>query len=138
MSIVKARTNPYGPATLDVQIEQGADFYLPFDLTRGGAPWDISDDAVTFDAHFSLAWSPGGTCVPLEVTKTGASSISVKFPAASSLNIRLPDPPRKTVNPEKFTLGGWLLNIYDPSISDAPTKRLAEGTVTMDRDPCLA
>jgi len=138
MSIVRARTKSYGPALLDIQIEQGADFYLPFELSRGGSPWDLTN--CTLEAHFSLAWSPGEACVDLEVIVKDAlaGTCKIKFPAASSLNLVLPSPPRKTVEPSVFQLGGWVFNVTDPSITDCPTKRMAEGIVQMDRDPCLA
>lgn len=136
MSIVKAKTNPYGPATLDIQIEQGADFLLPFDLTRGDDPWDL--DGCTLAAHFSTEWSPGGSCVELivEVINPALGSGKIRFPAASSLNLSLPHPPKKTTNPTPFELGNWVFTVTDPSLTDEPTKRVAEGIVYLKRDPC--
>lgn len=137
MSIVKAKTNAYGPGTLDIQIEQGADFYLPLSLTKGGVPWVIT--SATFDAHFSLAWAPGASLLTLTVSIVSGpgGTLKVKFPAASSLGIALPSPPRKGVSPEVFQLGNWVLNITDTSIVDEPTRRLINGIVYLDRDPCL-
>ena len=138
MSIVRAKTNEYGPATIDIQIEQGADFYLPMTLTRGGSPWVLTN--CTLDAHFSAAWSPGQECHDLVVTVVNAEAgtISVKFPSADSLSLSLPSQPRKAKSPEKFQLGGWVLNILDPTITESPNKRIVEGIVYLDRDPCLA
>ena len=137
MSIAKAKTNPYGPGTIDIQIEQGADFLLPMHLSRGSSDWNLS--LCVIEAHFSSAWSPGGVCIPLTIVPGTLSggTFGVRFPSASSLALVLPSPSRKTYSPEKFQLGGWILNITDPSITDAPTKRVCEGSVFLDRDPCL-
>ena len=136
MSIVKAKTNQYGPGTLDVQVEQGADFTLTMSLTKGGATWDLT--GATFDAHMSTEWSPGGNCVEWAVTLVGlatAGTIKISFPVADqSVLVSLPSPPPKTSNPTPFQLGDWVLNVTQ----DGETVRLVSGKVFLARDPCLS
>jgi len=136
MSIVRAKTNPYGPATLDIQIEQGADFYLPLGLVKAGVPWVLT--GCTFEAYFSQEWAPGANKVDMTVTVVdeNAGTINVKFPSADSLGLVLPHPPKKTVDPTPFKFGNWLLKITDPSDTNSPTKRLLGGIVYFERDPC--
>jgi hypothetical protein len=140
MSVIRGVTNSYGPATLDIQIEQGSEFELELNLQRNGSDWDITDATIT--AHFSSKWSPGGTCIDLTVTKAGTptNQIFVTFPAASSLALNLPSPPQTLPKssfdsaPRKFQLGGWILTITP---SGGTAQRIFDGDVTLDRDPCL-
>lgn len=140
MSIVKAKTNQYGPATLDIQVEQGDDFIMGVTLKKvvNGTPtaWDLTN--ATFDAHMSAAWSPGEACLVFTVTAVNLAQgkINISLTAAQTLAppfVGLPSPPKKTISPDKFLLGGWVL-----SVTDAGTKnRILEGSVYLDRDPCL-
>lgn len=135
MSIVKAKTNQYGPATLDLQIEQGADFVLNMSLKRGLIPWDLT--GATFDAHMSTEWAPGGTRVDWGVALVGLATLGAIVityrAAAQAALVGLPHPPKKTVDQTPFTLGGWVLNITQGGV----TERIFSGTVTLARDPCL-
>ena len=133
MSIVRAKTNPYGPATLDIQIEQGADFLKTLALKKNGVPWDL--DGATFEAKFSPTWTPGQSTLNFEVLIVGPTVngvIRVTYPSASSIGISPLDPvPRKTYEPRKYKLGGWILSITQ----DDFTQRLIDGDVYLDRDP---
>ena len=121
MTIVQAKTNPYGPPTIDVQMEQGATFSLPFEAKRSGDPWDLT--TATVEAWFA----PQGATTPLQVPLTitpvdlSAGTFSVDFPAADSAAL------------VSFQLGKWVLHITAGSV----TVRMAEGTVYLDTLPWL-
>lgn len=133
MSIVLAKTNKYGPATLDIQIEQGGDFILPISLTQGILPWNLT--GATFDQHFSSSWYPPVLRYNLVFTPTilTAGTGTITFPSASSLGLPLPNSPRKSVSPRVFELGGWVFKVTQLGI----TTVICEGKVYLDRDPCL-
>src|SRR6185369_17148046 len=135
MSIVRAAANPYGPATLDIQIEQGGDFILPFILKKDNATWDLRNAVIT--AKMSPTWAPGQSEIDFTIvsnaTDLALGKFVVKFPAASSTNLGLPSPPRKSLDPNPFQLGGWILTIEDGGV----IVRYIDGTVYLDRDPCL-
>jgi hypothetical protein len=134
MSVVRAKTNPYGPATIDIQIEQGADFSLLIQLQSQGSPIPVEEGDVT--ASMSPQWAPGATEIPLvvEIINGPTGIVRVRYAAASSAALVLPFPPRKTRNPRVFELGGWVLNYIDSS--DLVT-RYCEGIVYLDRSPWL-
>jgi hypothetical protein len=133
MSVVQAKTMPYGPAKIDIQIEQGADFILPLEVQAEAAPVDLT--GATLEAGMSAQWSPGAAPIPLVITPVDLSLglINVTFPSAESASLVLPFPPRKTVAPQKFELGGWILHIT----KDGVTFRYCEGQVFLDRMPWL-
>jgi hypothetical protein len=140
MTIVAAKTNKYGPATLDLQVEQGTDFVLGLTLEKdpgtGLVPWDLTN--AIFDAHLSSEWSPGQQCVPFTVNAINLvlGKIQLILPAATTELppfVSLPHPPRKSVTPEKYQLGGWVLDITDAGVKT----RYVSGKVYMDRNPCL-
>jgi hypothetical protein len=138
MSIVRAKTNTYGPATLDIQIEQGVLFYLRVELSIGLTEWDLA--VADLDAHMSVQWSPGEQCVSFDIEKVvGFDNIyDITLPAATSLSepfVTLPFPPKKTVGPTPFTLGDWVLIARDPSLTQTSIQLLT-GTVRLLRDPC--
>ena len=135
MSIVKTKTNTYGPGTIDIQIVQGADFILPLSLKKAGVVWDLTN--ATLEAHLSPTWHPGQSNVPLTVTKSATPSDGtciISLPASASvvgstpLGV-LPNPPPKPG--EQFRLGNWVLNITEAGV----TTRLLDGIVYLDRDP---
>lgn len=145
MSIVKAATNTYGPATLDIQIEQGCDFSLTLTLTQNGVTWDLT--GATFVAELSTAWQPGGTTITMTATSAAPTTgvVTISLPAASTANLALPQPQATTPNalllntppstrqasPRWVRLGGWCLQVTQ----GGTTVRLIEGDVTLDRDP---
>lgn len=125
MSLVRAVANPYGPATMDVQIEQDTDFVLPLRLTRVGG-WDLTN--ATFEAYFSHEASQQR--YTLTVTKGGGDLVTVSFPAASSLAIgAIPSTSPMPVRPQR--IGRWVLNCTDAGRK----RRLAEGDMFMSRMP---
>lgn len=135
MTIVKATSNKYGPATLDIQVEQGADFAMPLTLKQGGVAIPLT--GYTFEAHMSTEWSPGGARVDfvVEVTDIANGKITVSLPiSAQSAFSALPTQPKKTVDPTPFLLGDWVLNQTVGGL----TTRLLGGKVWLARDPCLA
>jgi hypothetical protein len=140
MTIVAAKTNQYGPATLDIQVEQGTDFVLGLELEKdpgtGLAPWNLENAVI--DAHFSSEWSPGQQCVPFTVNAIDLEDGKIQLVLAAAVSetaplSSLPHPPRKSVNPEKYLLGGWVLDITDAGVKT----RYVSGKVYMDRNPCL-
>jgi hypothetical protein len=140
MSIVRAAVNAYGPATLDIQIEQGADFSVDMTINRGTVPWDLTN--ATLEAYGSSTWLPGQAVkLSFTVAKVDAASgkIRVSFPSADSLAIPLPRSPATTPSisnlkaPRNFKFGGWILNVTDAGT----TVRLVDGDIYLDRDPCL-
>lgn len=133
MSVIRAKTAQYGPAILDIQIEQGADFVLPIQVTFNGSPVDLTGAEIL--AVFTPQWSPGQASVYLTVVHVDDPTgvIHVTFPAAESLALTLPFPPRKTKDPSLFELGGWVLHV---TLSGS-TFRYAEGRVVLDRAPWL-
>lgn len=138
MSIVRSKTNDYGPATLDIQLEQGANWTLPMSLTKAGAPWNLTAPTVV-RAHMSCAWAPGAVCVDLTVNVVAPATdgnIEIVFPDALSQPFQgLPAPPQKVgVNPRVFQLGGWVVEVDDATDG---TTRIIDGNVQLDRDPCL-
>lgn len=134
MSVILARTLPYGPAKIDIQIEQAADFVLPIQITVAGTPIPglVATDV---KAYMSPQWSPGQEQIELTVEADPAvtAGFLIRFPAADSAALSLPFPPRKTREPQKFELGGWVLHVTSGGI----TFRYAEGQVFMDRAPWL-
>lgn len=125
MSLVRAVANPYGPATMDVQIEQDTDFVLPLRLTKDGG-WDLTN--ATFEAYFSH--ESAQRRYTLTVTKNGGEAFTVSFPAASSLALgSVPSTSPLPVRPQR--LGRWVLNITDAGRK----RRLAEGDMYMSRMP---
>lgn len=143
MSVIRAVSKSYGPAQIDVQIEQGADFILPIKVQVGDPAQDLDLTGAMIEAWFSPQWAPGASQIPLVITRTdeAAGEFDVSFPAASSLALSLPFPPRKTVDQKVFELGGWILHITKDSDGDGPnlpiTFRYAEGRMFMDRAPWL-
>lgn len=135
MSIVNAQTNPYGPATLNLQIEQGADFLLPLHLQTGSSPVDWNLTGATFDAHFSLVWAPGQAPIPFVITPVNLVTgyINIGLAAATLAALVLPFPPRKGQDPQPVMLGGWLLNIRQSGF----TKQIFNGTVQLAKDPAV-
>lgn len=134
MSIILAKTNRYGPATLDIQIEQGGDLIIPLTLMVSGTPWILT--GATFESYMSPSWYPGvNGKIPftVDILDVNAGSIKITYPGASSLALALPNSPRKEVTPRQFELGGWLLKITQNS----SPKILVQGKVWLDRDPCL-
>lgn len=134
MSIKKTVTNPYGPATMDLQIEQGCDLQLFLTLTKNGVVWDLS--GATFSALFSPTWSPGASEVDMTVTVqiAAAGTVNVTLPGSATVGIGLPSPPKKTsgsYDSRNFPFGGWKFDITQGGI----TTRLIEGDVTLDRSP---
>lgn len=115
MSIAEASTNACGPATVEIQIEQGCDFEMTVTLMAGGSPIDIS--GYSFSAEFSPQWTPGAapvafTCTPDVDPTTGVVVISLAGSVTLDTNFPLPNPPRKVwTNREHrsrfFALGGW-------------------------------
>lgn len=134
MTVVRGRTNQYGPGTVDIQLEQGADFSLSLALKLGEAVWDVTD--VTFAAHLSTEWGPGGQCVPMVVEKVDAAQGQIRVTLLSAtvdpLASPLSPPARKTSNPRVHKLGGWVLNY---TVAGVP-RRLLSGDVQWERDPC--
>ena len=136
MSLIRATTRPYGPATVDVQIEQGADFVMKFTLTKNAAPWDLTN--ATFRAHFQLS-VPTAQCIDLDVAPVDLANgeVQVEFSAASSLGPPFDALPplaeARPIRPDQYPLGGWLFEITDAGT----TTRIAEGAFFLDRDPCL-
>lgn len=136
MSVIRAVTKPYGPATVDVQIEQGADFIIKFALSRNAVPWDLS--TATFRAHFQLS-VPTASCIDLAITPIDLPNgeVSLSFPAANSLvppfNTLPPLMEARPIRPDQYPLGGWLFEITD----GGTTTRVVEGALFLDRDPCL-
>jgi len=137
MSVVKAKTLPYGPAKIDIQIEQGADFLLPMEIKVNGAAVDLTD--ATIEAALSPQWSPGAVQIPLtiEADTLSLGRFLIRFPSAESLALALPFPPRKTKSPQVFELGGWILHITQDGDGGPFTVRYAEGQVYLDRTPWL-
>ncbi len=135
MSVIKAASKPYGPAQVDVQIEQGADFSLPIKVQTGSPATDLDLTGATISAWFSLQWSPGALQIPLTIEPVDLPNgeFNVRFPAADSAALALPFPPRKGREPQTFELGGWILHVTDGGF----TFRYCEGKVFLDRAPWL-
>ena len=133
MSVVKAKTLPYGPAKIDIQIEQGADFILPLQVLVAATPLDLT--LATIEAWLSPQWAPGQSQIPLTIVPVDLATgqFNVTFPAAESAALPLPFPPRKTREPQVFELGGWILHVTDGAV----TFRYCEGQVFLDRAPWL-
>lgn len=141
MTVVSAKTNPYGPCTVNIQIEQGADFVLPMTVSVGGDLIDLLDPDVTVDAHCSPTWSPGQRQIDFTVTPDPDQTVNkgkcvVSFPAASSapgsdVLGMLPAPAPKD---RVFMLGNWIFNLTQ----DGVISRIIDGTVQLDRDPISA
>jgi hypothetical protein len=146
MTITRARTNKYGPASLDIQFEQNADFYLELDLKHGAPllPWNLLVPGAVVEACFTNTWNPiGAVPVPFVVTVLDpvAGKISVSLPKADVNLIQFAMSPAKLPapiplgSPSRFIqLGGWTLSITE----SGSTQRLLDGDVQMDRDPCLS
>jgi hypothetical protein len=128
---------PYGPAKIDIQIEQGADFILPLEVQTDAAPLDLTFAII--EASMSAQWSPGAAQIPLTIIPVDLALglINVVFPSAESAALALPFPPRKTLNPQKFELGGWILHVGMPGDGGVITFRYCEGQVFLDRMPWL-
>lgn len=135
MSVIRAVSKSYGPAQIDIQIEQGADFVLPVTIQVGDPAAALPLDGVTVEAWFSPQWAPGGQQIALTITNRDdpSGSFDLVFPAADSLALNLPYAPRKGFEPKVFELGGWILHITKNEL----TFRYAEGRVFMDRAPWL-
>ncbi len=138
MSIVRAKTNPYGPATLDIQLEQGADFRLKFKVKDKNTGDPLPLTGAVFVCHMQSS-TPVTSCVNFTVEETDLANgeFNVVFPAASTLlapflNLPLPDDVRP-IAPDKYPMGGWILHWTLGGV----TTRYVEGTVYLDRDPCL-
>jgi hypothetical protein len=141
MSVVSGKTNSYGPGTVDIQIEQGADFVLPLRLKdSNGDPIDLTD--VDLEAHCSPTWSPGQRLIPFTITKdpdqdANKGRCTVSLPAASTapgseILGTLPRPgPSAAVDALKFQLGNWVFN----ATLNGVITRLIDGKVILDRDP---
>lgn len=139
MSVIRAVTKPYGPAKIDIQIEQGADFFLPITVEFGEPAQPINLEFATIEAWFSPQWSPGAIQVPLTIIPGDLANgqFVVNFPAAESLALVLPFPPRKTRDQAIFELGGWILHITQGGDGGPVTFRYAEGQLYLDRAPWL-
>jgi len=137
MSVVQAKTLPYGPAKIDIQIEQGADFFLPVQIIVDITPLDLT--FATIEAWLSPQWSPGASQIPLTIIPVDLSigKFTINFPSYESLALALPFPPRKTREPQKFELGGWILHVGMPGDGGVITFRYCEGQVYLDRAPWL-
>ena len=137
MTIVAAKTNTYGPGTLDIQLEQGADFGLTLRLLKNAAAWDLT--SVTLVAKMATDWTPSSEeDVSLTVTKTAAvdkNEITVGLTAAQTAAIvppkTTPTGPGPANAPRKIKLGGWVLDATEGGV----VSRLLEGDVWLDRDP---
>jgi hypothetical protein len=140
MTITSAKTNKYGPCSLNIQFEAGADFALEVQLTKGGSPWPTINTA-TFEACFSSTWNPGAITGLFTVTVVDVPTARVMITASKALidAIQLPVSPAKLPAPNslgkasRFTqLGGWTFTITQDGFS----QRLIDGDVQLDRDPC--
>lgn len=125
MSLVRAIANPYGPATMDLQIEQATDFVLPMRLTKEGG-WNLT--SAVFEAYFSHEASQRR--YTLTVTKGTGDAFTVSFPAASSIAIG-PTPATSPLPVRPQRIGRWVLNIEDAGRK----RRLAEGDMFLSRMP---
>ena len=137
MSVIRAQTKPYGPAKIDIQIEQGADFILPFEIKLNDVVVDLTFAVI--EAWLSPQWSPGAVKIPLTIEGINLTlgTFLVRFPSAESFALSLPFPPRKTREPQVFELGGWILHITQDGDGGPFTVRYAEGQVFLDRAPWL-
>ena len=132
MSIVAATTNPFGPATVDIQIEQGATFRAGLILSQDGQPFSLVGAQVA--GRFSFTTKGKTVPVPLtvQVVDAAAGKVVVLFPAASTLDLQVPFNP--SIDPLRVPIGKWTLTVT-PSGNEP--FRVMEGTVYLDRDPCL-
>jgi hypothetical protein len=138
MTILSWKTNPAGPASMDIQIEQGCDIGWSGTLYSAPAvPLNLTGYTIT--AEFSPAWTPGAKPIPFTVLITNAAlgTISISLPGSvtASPGFTLPAPPRKTAGDWKaqnFDLGGWILTMTDAT---GFTTRLITGRVRLQRDP---
>lgn len=135
MSIVRAKTNPYGPALIDIQIEQGCDFSLGFAVKSNNAPVDLT--GAVFTCHMSSS-TPTPVCIDFTILPIDLSlgTFKVVFPSASTIAApfnALPAPDLRPTVIQKYPVGAWILQWK----LNGSTTRYVEGSVFLDRDPCL-
>ncbi len=146
MTITSAKTNKYGPGSLNIQFEDGADFVLTLDLERGNplVPWDISTPGTEIEACVSNTWNPGpGLATVLmsveDLTAEKVGRIRITLSRAAIEALPLPVSPAQMPaptalgQPSRFVkLGGWTLSITQDDFK----QRILDGDVQLDRDPC--
>lgn len=134
MTILSAKTQPAGPGRVDIQIEQGANFFMQLSLKKGGVTWDLTD--ATFSAKMSPQWSPEESAIEFVVTSTNPTTgvVTIEMSALATASLALPNQPQKAPanSARKFAYGGWIFDVTQSGI----TQRIIEGDVTVDRDPC--
>ena len=141
MSIVETVSNPYGPATMDIQIEQGCDIDWTITVQTGIPPEALDITGYTFTAEFSPQWAPGASSIPFEVDITdptnGVINVSLAGSVTLDANFPLPNPPFKTFTTRQrksrvYALGGWALYMTDTA---GFRTQLIQGVVQFNRDP---